>query len=614
MSAERTETSNTLSRAYVIAACGHEGSLRKSGEDYIEHPVAVFNILYNELGVRDIDTLAASLVHDVTEDTDISLESIEQELGSEVAKLVDGVSKIRSQNGEKTDHETLRKVTGASFSDPRVGIIKLADRLHNMRTLEHMQPASQIKKARETLNVYVPLAESLGIWEIKTELEDLAFYYLYPTKYKEVKAMADTDPRSSESFQQSWTENIQELLSLNNIEAEVEIRKLGLWMIWQKLKDLEATGDKRGIAAISDFVSLRVVLPNIGSCYNCLGKIEAQYKDDIQTNKFDNFILEPRTNGYQAMHHSLDLTEGCMEIAIVSRKLENFNRFGVAVYMNSSYVNPEKLQKFSRILVYTPKEEIKFFPPGATVLDFAYSINSTLGAAATYAIATIYSVQKGEIITSQQVLKLSAPLPDSATIEILRGPNRPYPDLSQTGEVLKDTQQTIEQQISAEEERKLIAQGRDKMRDILSFWGFLEFEDINAIFPKDKNGKNLEEMIIETFAVSSIDVLYRQLATNNEKSISVTNFFETKREIINRMNINTILIQGDNISDKGVVLSIAQEIYEKGGNINGLVVQNNTNEISYTIRIVINGMEKQTREALLKTLANDNRFSHVLMV
>ncbi len=609
------ETGNAnLSRAYIIAEYAHKDTLRKSGEAYIEHPVAVFNILYDELGVRDIDTLAASLAHDVTEDTNISLETIEQELGSEVAILVDGVSKIRSQNGEKKDRETLRKVTGASFLDPRVGIIKLADRLHNMRTLEHMPPPSQSKKARETLDVYVPLAESLGIWKIKTELEDLAFFYLFPREYEYIKNMTENDPRNTKLFVEAWENNIKELLSQNGIEAEIKVRKLGLWMIRQKLKDLEAKGDKRGIAAISDLVSIRVVLPSKSLCYESLGYIESQWGEIIRSDNFDNFFLEPRTNGYQAIHHSLNLNEGFLEIALVTRKMEIFNHLGIASYLNTDRVDEKTLQQFSRILVFTPKEEVRFFPPGATVLDFAYSINPTLGAAATHATATIYNSEKGQITVTNKVLKLSDTLPDSATIKIERGPNRAIPDLSQLGGTLPDTRQIIERQIKEEEERKLIAKGRDKMRDFLSPLGFLEFADLNAVYPKDANGKSLEDMIIETFAVSSIDMLYRQLATDAEKGKRVNNFLDTKREIIKEMKINTILIQGNDINQEGVILAIAEGIYQARGNIKKLEVQNFDDGSAYAIRIVINGLDDQEQIALKNKLIKDSRFKDVLMV
>jgi len=617
MTSERIVAENPHSRishAYVIAERAHENVRRKSGEPYINHPVAVFNILYHELGVRDIPTLAASLVHDVVEDTIISLSEIERELGTEVADLVDGVSKIRSQNGERTDHETLRKVTGASFLDPRVGIIKLADRLHNMRTIKHVPESSQIKKAHETLHVYVPLAESLGAWQVKTALEDLAFYYLYPTKYQEVKAMVDTDPRNSESFQQGWVENLQALLMENGIVSQIEVRKLGLWALWQKLNQAEANGDKKGIGNINDFISLRISMADLGSCYQSLGIIEAQYKNQIDAARFDNFILDPRVNGYRAIHHSLRLEEGMLEFALVTHKMEEFNRWGVLTLLRKDFVSAQSLQEFSRKLVFTPKNEVMFFPTDATVCDFSYSINETLGASAIYAIATIHEISATGAVSAREVnLSLSDPLPDSATLNVVRGPNRPYPPLDKIGNVLPQTKATIEKQIATEEVRQLIQSGREIMAEILKPRGFFDFEDLNDFFNKGPT-KPIEDKLIEAFAVSSLNELYRQLALNPQKIEAVNNFFNINQITKNETAVTSILINGKNIDDPGVINSLSQQIIDLKGNVNVIRVINHSGNVTYEIRLVITGLGKAGEDSLNKILSRDSRFSSYVVI
>lgn len=600
-----------LSHAFVLADRAHAGTMRKSGEAYITHPVAVFNLLYNQMGIREINTLAASLVHDVTEDTPVTPEQIATELGHEVAKLVDGVSKIRSQNGQSTDIETLHKLTGASFLDPRVGIIKLADRLHNMTTLEHMPASSQIKKIKETLNVYVPLAESLGLWEIKTQLEDLAFYYLYPEEYKKIEALSQADPRANAVFQASWCQELKNLLANHQLEAEIEVRKLGLWALWQKLKKAQTSGNYKGIEGINDFISLRIILPKVASCYQCQGLLEAKFTGLIDADKYDNFILSPRANDYRAIHHTFLLPEGELEFAFITREMEEFNQWGVATLLRKSTVDTSALQAFSRTLVFTPKDEVRFFPPTATVADFAYSINPTLGASATHATATVYSPDGS---TKDITLELSDTLPNSATIKIERGPNRAVPDAEKLGHLLPETQRLIAQQRQKERLRETMERGRVVMRHILEPRGFIEFTDLNAIWGVDILGKNLEEKITESFAVPSMDGLYLSLGTNTDKARAIANFLDQNQVTKEKLKTTTILIEGKKVSDRGIIQSLSASIQEQMGSILTLQTINSSRSDAYELRVVVVGLDGAREKSLKKELKASSRFNSVLMV
>jgi (p)ppGpp synthase/HD superfamily hydrolase len=343
--------SDRMRAAYDLAVKSHEGQYRNSGEPYINHCVEVFKILRDEWKIEDEDYLIAALLHDTVEDTNITLQKIKTEFGDQVTEFVDGVTKLQTKN----DIETLKKVLNKTYLNPGVAIIKLADRLHNMRTLEFMKPEKQIEKASETLDVYTKLAESLGMWEVKTELEDLCFKYLEPEKYKQTLLELKSDSRLSTDFVGHMKSRIEQLLIENKIDSEVETRKSGSWILIKKQEKMALTGKSspNTFKDINDVISFRVKTNSVNDCYRVLEKVHNEFGEMIDYDRFDEFIgANKRINGYQALQTTVNSNQGPIEIAIMTKEMEEFNNRGIINLINEG----KDLKNYVLKLVLLPLE------------------------------------------------------------------------------------------------------------------------------------------------------------------------------------------------------------------------------------------------------------------
>jgi guanosine-3',5'-bis(diphosphate) 3'-pyrophosphohydrolase len=430
-----------LERTFVFASERHEGQQRRSGEDFILHPLGVAKILA-ELG-RDDTTLAAALIHDVVEDTHATVEEIRAEFGEEVATLVEGVTKltrIQFQSREQAQAENYRKMVMAMAEDYRVILIKLADRLHNMRTIEYLGKQKQLQKARETLEVYAPLAHRLGIHTIKWELEDLAFQTLHPRKYSEIQAMVNQRRADREKFIQNAGKVLKRELDKVDIPAEISSRAKHFYSIYEKMA-------KRGkeFNEIYDLTAMRVLVARNGKegerdCYGALGVIHSIWKP--MPGRFKDYIAMPKFNMYRSLHTTVIGPEGKpLEIQLRTLDMHETAEYGIAAHW--LYKGPKGKkgdadqlawmkqlaewqreepdpQEFKRafpelasdeVYVYTPKGELKNLPSGSTPIDFAYSVHTdvghrTVGAKVNGRIVPLhYRLQTGdfvEILTSKQ--------------------------------------------------------------------------------------------------------------------------------------------------------------------------------------------------------------------
>ncbi len=305
-----------IRRAYHLAETAHKGQKRVSGEPYVTHRVAVANIL-EELGAP-APVITAALLHDTVEDTSVTLADIERDFGPEVAKLVDGVTKLtqlprvsshdgrpkrqRPTKGELAK-ETLRKTFLAMGDDVRVVVIKLADRVHNMRTLSHLSPDKQQRIAKETLEIFAPLANRLGIWQMKWELEDLSFRYVYPEKYKEIAERVATRRVDRESELAAIGKRLEEVLAEAELKAEASGRPKHLYSIYRKM-------DRKGIPfeGVYDVRGVRVIVATEADCYQALGVIHSHWKPVPGT--FDDYIATPKDNFYQSLHTAVIYDDG----------------------------------------------------------------------------------------------------------------------------------------------------------------------------------------------------------------------------------------------------------------------------------------------------------------
>ncbi|MGJ4178624.1 RelA/SpoT family protein [Corynebacterium macclintockiae] len=396
-----------LNRAYATAEKLHEGVKRKSGEPYITHPLAVATIAA-EIGM-DTTTVVAALLHDTVEDTEYSLADLSRDFGSEVARLVDGVTKLdKVVLGSAAEAETIRKMIVAMAEDPRVLVIKVSDRLHNMRTMRFLPPEKQAKKARETLEVIAPLAHRLGMATVKWELEDLAFAILYPKKYEEiVRLVADRAPKRDQ-YLAKVKQEIELAMSRSSLHATVEGRPKHYWSIYQKM-----IVRGRDFDEIFDLVGVRILVDNVKDCYAAVGAIHTIYQP--MPGRFKDYISAPRFGVYQSLHTTvIGPDTKPLEVQIRTHEMHHNAEYGIAAhwrYKETRGNNNSESQEVdqmawmrqlldwqkeaadpnefldslrydlstNQIFVFTPKGDAITLPNGSTPIDFAYAVHTEIG-------------------------------------------------------------------------------------------------------------------------------------------------------------------------------------------------------------------------------------------
>ncbi|WP_295900030.1 bifunctional GTP diphosphokinase/guanosine-3',5'-bis pyrophosphate 3'-pyrophosphohydrolase [uncultured Vibrio sp.] len=397
-----------LRQSYVVARDAHEGQTRSSGEPYIIHPVAVSRILA-EMRL-DIETLQAALLHDVIEDCDVTKEDLEEQFGTTVAELVDGVSKLdklKFRDRKEAQAENFRKMVLAMVQDIRVILIKLADRTHNMRTLGALRPDKKRRIARETLEIYSPLAHRLGIHNIKTELEELGFEALYPNRYRVLREVVKAARGNRKEMIQRIHSEIEGRLEEVGLNARVFGREKNLFSIYNKMKTKE-----QRFHTIMDIYAFRVVIEDVDTCYRVLGQVHSLYKP--RPGRMKDYIAVPKANGYQSLHTSMIGPHGVpVEVQIRTEDMDQMADKGVAAHWSYKadgdrtgttaqvkaqrwmqsllelqqsagnsfeFIENVKSDLFpDEIYVFTPKGRIVELPVGATAVDFAYEVHTDVG-------------------------------------------------------------------------------------------------------------------------------------------------------------------------------------------------------------------------------------------
>ena len=466
-------------RAFDLAVAAHSGQQRVSGEPYVTHPLAAAQILA-DIGIDPI-AVTAAILHDVPEDTEYSLNDIEEKFGAEVARLVDGVttlSKFSNHTHEQRQAENIRKMFLAMAVDIRVVLIKLADRLHNMRTLSALTSDKQLRIARQTLEIYAPLAERLGIWSIKWELEDLAFKSLEPESYRELARMLDTRRKGRESFVQRAIETLRPELAGAGIEAELSGRPKHLYSIWKKMQRKGAE-----IGEIYDVYAIRILVDEVKDCYAALGVVHSIWRPI--PNQFDDYIAVPKPNLYQSLHTAVMALDGKpLEIQIRTHAMHQVSEGGIAAHWRykegsradreydaklawlrqgmdwqrdvsdaTEFVEGVKLDIFQdQGFVFTPKGEVKDLPAGATPLDFAYRIHTDIGHRCIGAkinnrlVPLDYRLKNGDIV-------------EIVTTKGEHGPSRDWMNVVRTSHA----REKIRQWFKRQERDENIAHGRESL-------------------------------------------------------------------------------------------------------------------------------------------------------
>jgi GTP pyrophosphokinase len=477
-----------LARAFAFAATAHEGQQRRSGEDFIHHPWGAAKICA-ELHL-DEQTIAAALLHDVVEDTGTDIKEVRAEFGDEIAQLVEGVTKltrIQFQSREQAEAENYRKMIVAMAQDVRVILIKLADRLHNMRTIEYLGKQKQVQKARETLEVYAPLAHRLGINKLKWELEDLAFATLHPRKYEEIKAMVSERRADREEHVREAAMTLQRELEKVDIPADIAGRAKHFFSIYDKMAK-----KGREFNEIYDLTAMRVIAERSGEegardCYGALGLIHSLWKP--MPGRFKDYVAMPKLNGYQALHTTVVGPEGRpLEIQVRTREMHETAEFGVAAHWGyksgkkdakadeewlawirqlmdwqEDETDPREFLKAFRtdlfddeVYVFTPKGEVKVLPSNSTPIDFAYAVHTDVGH------RTVGAKINGRIVPLHYRLK-SGDFVEILTTKTGRGPSRDWMSLAASSRARNKIRQWFSRETREETEHK----GRETLETAL---------------------------------------------------------------------------------------------------------------------------------------------------
>jgi guanosine-3',5'-bis(diphosphate) 3'-pyrophosphohydrolase len=465
-----------LKKAYVFSAKVHLGQVRLSGEPYLNHPLEVAGIL-TQLKL-DVASVVTGLLHDTVEDTLTTLKEIQENFGEETAQLVDGLTKISLislRSSEESQAENFRKMILAMVKDIRVILIKLADRLHNMRTLQYQSPEKQSEISQETLDIYAPLADRLGIDWIKSELEDLAFQYLYPENYDEIRRKIAKKEKERTRYIEEVKRTLMKKLYENRIEGEVTGRLKQIYSIYLKMEEQNIDFDQ-----VYDITAFRVIVHSIKECYDVLGIIHSIWKPI--PGKFKDYIGLPKENMYQSLHTTVIGPYGeRIEIQIRTHEMHKIAEEGIAAHWkykggkvveeaedkrftwlrqllewqrdlkdNREFIESVKVDLFpNEVYIFTPKGEVKQFPVGSTPIDFAYSIHSDIG---NHCV--------GAKVNSK-IVPLRYELRSGDTIEILTSPNqKPSKDWLKLVKTSR-AKAKIRQWFTAEEREKSITLGKE---------------------------------------------------------------------------------------------------------------------------------------------------------
>ena len=511
-----------INRAFQYAYDGHNGQNRKSGEPYITHPLHVA-IYLCDLNF-DKETIAAALLHDLIEDTDITYEDLKKEFGEEVADIVDGVTKldkIKYSSNEEAKADAIRKMVIAMSKDIRVLILKLADRLHNIQTIEYHQDWKQEKIANETLYVYAPLAHRLGFQSIKHVLEDKSFKILHANQDKEIKDMITETNPDRDSQIGSAIEIIKTLLNDNSMSAEVYGRPKHNYSIYKKIVNQGLTFNE-----INDLIGIRIVTDDVKNCYTILGLIHANFQPVL--GRFKDFISMPKFNLYQSLHTTVLTSDGTkMEIQIRTHDMHYRAEYGVAAHwkykekpsndltswtnelseISNEYPDPNEFLQHMKLDLYenevfclTPEGDVIALPQGSTPVDFAFAIHTQVGE------KLIGAKVNGKLVNLSNLLK------SGDTIEILtsKGPSRDWLNIVKTSRARSKIKQWYQKQMKNED----IQKGKTTLNAWL---------DENPVILETTSKDQLMDELLKDLKLPNLETLYQNLGNGNTGINSISN-------------------------------------------------------------------------------------------
>lgn len=518
-----TEQVNYVKRAYFYAEQAHEGQIRRSGEPYVTHPLAVADILA-EMHM-DHQSLMAAMLHDVIEDTAVNKPALENQFGETVAELVDGVSKltqIEGQSRAEAQAENFQKMALAMARDIRVILVKLADRLHNMRTLDVLGTEKRRRISKETLEIYAPIAQRLGMHNMRIEFEDLGFSTLYPMRTRRIKAAVRAARGNRKEYVDTIRETLEITLKQEGHTAEVLGREKHLYSIYRKMRT-----KRKSFADIMDIYAFRIIVDSVDTCYRVLGAIHSLYKP--LPGQFKDYIAIPKANGYQSLHTVLFGSHGVpIEIQIRTKEMEDMANNGIAAHWlyksddsghgshirarqwvqgllemqqragNSlEFIENVKIDLFpDEVYVFTPKGGILELPQGATSVDFAYAVHSDIGNSCV------------ACRINRRLASLSEPLQSGQTVEIITAPGA-HPNPAWLNYVVTaKARATIRHALKQQQFSESIALGKRLLEKSL--------QDLNTNF--DAISDERKQRLAESTGTDNFDVVLQEIGTGDRVS------------------------------------------------------------------------------------------------
>ncbi len=551
LASEKSYDLDKITAAYEVANSAHKGVKRSSGEPYITHPIAVADILLDFC--MDTDTICAALLHDVVEDTDVTLDTIRKRFGDDVANLVDGVTKIGqvplNNSKEEQQAENIRKILIAMSKDIRVIIIKLADRLHNMRTIMYRPPEKQRKKALETMNFYAPIAHRLGMSAVKEEMEDISIKILDPFGAKSIEEMLDKHKEQRDTFIDIIKERIKERISDIDPPPTIEGRVKSVYSIYKKVYVKGKNFDE-----IYDIYAVRVIVQTVIECYNVLGIIHDIFKPIPY--RFKDYIATPKPNHYQSLHTTVIGREGIpFEVQIRTYEMHNTAQYGIAAHWKykvglAGSVSGEKRFDWIRhileqqqdaddineladaikvdlapddVYVFTPQGDVVTLPAGSTVIDFAYAIHTQIGNTMTGAkvggrmIRFDYRLHTGDIVEIQ--------------VSPNAHPNRNWLEIAKTSEARAKIRSWFKRECREEN----IAEGKNLLE--------LEFRRNNMV-PSD-------DFILEIARLQHIDNIDDFYAAIGYGGVILSKIMQRTKDLYNAQHEDKVPVQEEDILETG---------------------------------------------------------------
>ena len=579
---------SAIYQAYEWGKELHTGQMRLSGEPYFETHCAWVAAFIDRLAANEIWTISA-LLHDSVEDRGGSLDMIREKfpgiLGEQVAFIVDGMTKLSEHGGWTREIETLRKI--AMFRDPGVFLVKLADKTHNIMTLEHMPPEKKIKKATEAIRAYGKLAGILNCYEWRRYLEDLAFPYMDPETYAYVKGIIDADPRLNPEFINPMQDELARIMAKQGIEGNIQITVNGYWQSWQKLRRMarERKASMNDFRSVNDVISFRLVVASEDErdCYSLLPAVNRYLGPYIDQNRFDDYIAFPQ-NGYQALQVTAWLPDfGAIEVAIMTEHMEGENSWGILYALQNNL----DTSHYQPVEILTPTGGVRFVQEGSSVLDAIASIQQEF-----------WLDKIGRVEVNGKMAKLSEKVTPGDVIEIIPSTLRQQPSEEWLSFSNTTTARLLRMVLATEALKKAAEKGRKAASSVIEQGGLLDLDDIAVLEP------NRLHNLLGMLGSSSLEDLYAAIGSGAIRLIDFSNAMAEagiRKEVL---GWTSIIILGNNESNKpGVLAQLALIISSVGANILRSV-NTTAPDGSFYLRLVVLNIDPESKaklEMLLRT-------------